>query len=1006
MSDSPPLDAVLPAAVLRLSGAPPSTEIDAEVPRLLARGVEAAQLDRGLWAVLPGAANPAVVETALALARLLGLGGDGQHGPAQLSGLVFPAVVRLDGGSWRMLHDDLLDALARRPPALEPGRVRLVRRCLRDLERPLVMRPVEEGEEGRAATALYEPGEGTAGAPPWRNPKVVGRTVHFATRPTLSEALLEQRQAPLLLVHGPLGVGKTRTLWELTQAERNRLWVRLDPRPLREGPLESQILGALRALHASRPPILSPRDLLKELAPRGHTDDFFRWIEGVPTREAEPTAEILAHALGAWARLDRQAVRLVVDELEAATTRDLEILQHLGDAAAGGSAVRLILCGRSPIPSGRAWKDVPALEVPPLTEREGAKALRALLEGISLPDSVEESLLAAAAGRPFLLEEGLRELVRRKHLRQVEGGLVFSGPRQLQLDASWRLVRHLEAEALRLVASGDWLRILAATEYPLPATAVAAVAARLERPLPDRWEERLRGAGMLAAAPGAQHAQLVLPTPLHAAAARATLPDEAHARIEDLLATLPPAERPAVPRHRALRVLQAEARRHREEGGDEATELELLWHLLALARRQGALQGCRHELERAAQLAGQQTDRVVAASAWLAEVEEADGRFKEAEQVLKRALSALGPGGSVRRKALLTLRLARVQIRAGDLERPASLLERLLPALEEAGHRALAATCRFHLAEVALRRGRVEEANRHHLAAFEERRRQKLRRLIGLSLAALGRVDLAAGELARALQHSREAVEILERHGREADLAIALLGLGRTLGRLGDPAAATRSLQRALAVQDKGRDGAGQAVARLALAENQLALGQQDEALRQARLAHFQLGLLSDEPERAEAEQLLGRIHLLEGQPEEALRYLREALELHKRRGDDRGTVTTWAWMAAAALELEDGELVRHFARQLEATLAGDPALPERELAEMQLFRALDWLLSEGETVADPVPHLRRAHEELLRKAKTLDGEARRRFLDDVPLNRQIVAEARRRRLGRPGATS
>ncbi len=443
--------------------------------------------------------------------------------------------------------------------------------------------------------------------------------------------------------------------------------------------------------------------------------------------------------------------------------------------------------------------------------------------------------------------------------------------------------------------------------------------------------------------------------------------------------------------------LATEVDRERTAGTPQATEYQLLWLLLSLARRAGELSRFPGELDRALELAADRPGEELLALAGLRADRLLDeGKLEAAEDTLRAALGKAG-GLEPRRKGALLLKLAHLLIRRERYDAAATLLGDLLPVFERDGLAALAATCRFHLGNLALWRQHLELASERHRAALDTRRELGEARGICASLSALGAVALRAGNYPRALERFHEAEEAARAAGDDRDLAYALLGLGRTLSRLGDPAGAAPRLRAALEIRRRSADVEGVAVARLALAGNELDLGHADAALELAKEATFHLQLSAPSPLVGDAERLLGRIHLMRKRGVEARRHFAKALALHEARGDAAAAAFDRSWLLRMALDVPVRQEIEPLVEAIRGFLAGHPYPELGERLDLAVFQGLEALAGLGiasDAVRGRRRHLERAHETLMRKTGYLGAALRGRFLLQVPDNDAILRSA------------
>ena len=1018
--EAPPLD--LPCALIRLLPFPAAAFPSPSPSTLLAQafqgvpGVRVVGTD--LLAVLPLPGDPDVFDVAVAGARRV-VAAASEPGAGLI---VLPGSVRLRGEKVELAPDPLAESAGTAPPEVAGAGTYLSGRAAVTLEHDWELLPqrVWQSPAG-AAIPLLRAGRPRLGFPHWRNHELPARRRAWLPRAGTAEELRRLAPAPVLLVTGPPGSGKTRLVAHWLEATRPVVWATAHPLRTRGASLAEQLLRGLQSVAGAKGDLGIPRRELNILLAS------LRLGSGSP-RDA---AALVARACARLPRPPGQPFRLVCDGLEAAGPTDLGFLAALVGSRQLASAFRLVLVARSGRFPPSDWPPLPQVEVPFLSRAETRALAGRLCSGLEIPDRVFEGLVRGAGGSPFVLEEGLVDLTQSKRLRQVYGHYFFSGGDEPP-GPSDRLVRHLTSEALR---SGDLRvsQILALADRPVPPGELRAAAALAgSAPLPH-WERRLLDAGLVRAAVGPWGEGIEFSCPLWGGALRRTVPEpvarrlrwplgellaarssgsEGHWQAYLLLAGSPAApevllaavrEGAPVPREAVLEALAGELWEHRRRGGAPALELELLWELLPLARRSGRLADFDLELSRAVELAGGDSRRHLALASLKAGRDEDAGRPQDAEATLRGALAARE--AEPRRRALVLLQLARLLLRQDRLREARDLLLQLEKALDREGTAALVASCRFYLGNIAFRERRLGEALQLHRGALEERRRQGLARAIGASLSALGAIHLTMGDYPGALLAYREAQEVLGSAGGEDELAFVLLGLGRTLGRLGDTAAAAPPLRRAVAIRESRGDLAGVGVARLAAAENQLDLGHAEDALEEARRAHFQLSLGGSAAALADAEQLLGRTLLKRRALGDAERHLTAALTAHDAAAHLEAAAKDESWLVETALAREDAEAVRHHVNRLIDRLRLLPDTDRSETLDFRAFRALSWLAERGrQGDGDPDDHLARAYRELLRKASHLAPDVRHRFLAFEAEHQAILDAATRRGLAAPVA--
>ncbi len=971
-----PIERVLPAALLHFwAGSDKAAQGRLEAAAARASAVFPAGPGRYLVLPLPG--DAAIFDRAVVLAEsALGLATD-RRSAASASLLITPAAAAV-GSTVTLLSEPLLDEIAQRRPAIEAARVLLTTHAAHHLEGSWAVESrgnLSFGGGRLIPLAAVQPR--AVAIPTWRNPEVLSRAAKWVPRPEIEELLSERLADPIARVVGAFGVGKTRLVWEVLRAAGEpAIW-------------RNSALASLQP-DAALPPIVA------ELA-------------------AEPARPV-------W---------IVYDHLEAAPPQIWAEIEELQKHPRLGSEIRLVLLARPATAWPPALAGTPEIRVGTLSGEAWSRCTSQLFRGLSLPESVAATLSAGAGGNPFALEEALLFLVRDRRLRQVFGSFFFSGTEgaESRFQPSRRFLAHAEAEAMRLGPVLP-LRLLAQIEAPVPAGELRSAALALGgEEMPRHWDEAFREADLVADGEGPWGEGLTFASPALRLAFSDTLRPEAAAKLRAelgellaarsssvdelwasyellrgseagaraLLAAAAPAAK--ISREQLFTALRQELAAHRERGGDPQLEIDLLWVLLPLARRMGRLHELAAALERGFDLARENSHRFLAIAALRAELAQMAGRYTEAEWVLRQALA--GPTGSdARRKEMLLLELGRVLVRQGKTAEAGELFAKTLGVAEHRGRKGLAATCRYFLGNIAYHEFRLEEAAELHRQALAVRREKGGG--VPTSLSALGAVALAQGNFPASLAHFEEARVLLAAEKSEAEEAYALVGVGKAMSHLGDFAGAAPVLRRALALREGRDDTVGEAIARLAVAENLLHLDQPEQALTEARKAHFALSLVPAGEARADAEQLLGRIQFRLRRSDAALANLEEAARLHRELGKGSSLLADLAYRIEAEIARGRAEFVLAAYEQLAKERPLLDNAPLRELSDFHLFLAAEWLEEHQGRKLDPLVHLEKSYDELMRQTAFLAPAMRQRFLFQVPLHRAIIDAATRRDLSLP----
>ncbi|MEM9556223.1 MAG: tetratricopeptide repeat protein [Acidobacteriota bacterium] len=970
-------------------------------------------LGEHLLAVLPGA-GAAPVEVAHGLATRFGGAG---------AAMLFPGhVVVAPNEEGEAQHEGLLADLAETRPRLEAGEVALTGWCAAWVRGgwELASRRPYSAASGRRVPLLraVRPRLGERGADPearpWRSDEILGRRPAVA-RPAVDDEIGARLADGRILVLGALGGGKTRALWTRLGAAP-RLYLDCDrlerssSSPL-EPAIDAATLGlALRRRLAAWSGNGSPGHGVDGPYAVGQLIDRLR--TAAATAGAVPWLVV-----DAAERLDEDAIAL----LAALAAPDVPCrVAVIGRAGGGRAGARL----------DELSSVLPRVVVPPMEPAEGDALARALTDGFELPEALLERLVSASAGRPFDLEEIVLRLVHRGLVRRVYGSFFYAGDPDIEVEASWRQSYLVEDELRRFADEGLDplpLRVVAAAGEPIESAHVARTCARFGLTLGVGWHEPWMHAGWLRRAEGG----VELAGTARAAALHANLTADAVRSLRHALGgVLAHGDHPAgwqayrllagtpeavpsllelgrgggddISNEEMFNALWQEYREHRARYGDEATELEILWMLLPLARRLGCLGRLQTELRRAVEISRGHEARHVALVALAAELDQEKGRFREAERGLRAAL-AESTGFNPQRRATLFVRLGALLHREERWQEAREIFRALLGVAEAEVPTPIGATCRFYLGNIALQERRLDEAESLHAEAARIRGELSLTRAHGTSLCALGAVALALGDYPNALERYREAEESLRKADVGADeWTFATLGIGKALSRLGDVTTAAKELRRVLDAR-RGRDDiVAEAIARIELARNHLRRGGVESALDEARRACFALRLAPEIGLLGDAERLLARVLLRQGALDEAREHLQEALRIHGRH-DDRPAIAEDRGVALElALVADDLDAIDLQALELERALDGLRHPATGEVLFYLLFRAHGRLAEAERPLREPLPFLRRSYQELLRKTSFLDAAMRHPFLFQIETHRDIIEEAAAHHLSMP----
>ncbi|HEY2789048.1 MAG TPA: AAA family ATPase [Gaiellales bacterium] len=510
------------------------------------------------------------------------------------------------------------------------------------------------------------------------SPVLVGRQEELSQ---LEDALLSANRGDgrFILLAGEAGIGKTRLAAELTQRAR-----KLGFDVLRGSCSESELALPYLPFVEAVGNRLDEADAVALRAALGPTAGelaqlFPQLAEGAPRPPAGDPAqakqrlfESFVTLLDLWAR-DRGLV-LVLDDIHWADSSTRELLDYVARRLVR-SRVMLLAVHRSDELDRRhpltrviqIWRRAglaDTVTVAPMTARNVAELVAAILNAERVGPDLVALVDAHAEGNPFVLEEMLREALDR--------GEIF------RTDAGWQ---RRSADAL-----------------PMPETVRDAVLLRLGR-LPPEQIDVLRAAAVLGRSFDyallvhvAQVQDDVVLAALEAAVAQQLLEEAArggdqyrwrHALTEEAIAS-----DTVVPKRQRIHSRAADAL-----AGGRGSALALARHLLESGRMQEAVDACMR--------AAREAERAVA--------------FTEAAELLERVLPHVA---DPRERALLHARMGQLRWLSGEPAAGEQLLEEGVRQLDELGYGLDAARARLHLGRCRWELDRPDLA----LADFERAR--------------------------------------------------------------------------------------------------------------------------------------------------------------------------------------------------------------------------------------------------------------------------------------------
>lgn len=1001
----------LPSALVRVWEARhPSSRIQIPIA-VLAGDPDVRETDPGWIAVVPGAGAPNVFDRALLIARETAAAF--QRKGLTIQTLVLPGRVVTDGDRVHRIKESLQDDLEQSPPALGSDPVAMTARVAAMLEhRQEIRRSIEYARPSGKLLPIRIPA-GLRAWPPWRNPEIVGRRLGTLPRPETRALKNELLEKSLVRLVGPLGTGKSRFVTEaIADLQAVTIWTYGDL------PLVDQLRAALQS-GGTRGDLATAEAIAEVLAA---DSEWYAWQQSAETTHV-PSPEAFERLFRRITARLGKPVCWVCDDMQKVSGSWRSRLADLADSSELGRSFRMIWIGRTATNWPTGSDSAPLVEMPGWNPTVFHTLVKQLTEGLDLPSHLLDIVEQQATGCPFAAEEAIFGLVHEQKIRRVYGNFFYAGGSGGEAVPSGRLIRHVVSEVARV---GDlWPpTLLSAVRQAVPAEELRTATSLFGMTARNDWLNPFLDAGLLVERDSPWGSAIQWSNPLFGSAMRATLSpedarrisvqigalldarsvrDEARQHAWELLSGSEEAVESLLERlkddkvvsrdENLLETLAAELEAHRRRHGNTDQEFALIRHLLhqAMIRRQ--LPEFANEISRAEELAGTNVNRILPLAPILAEFYQQRGELHRALEAMHQALRLTSREGT-KRRILMILQIGRLLARMHRHESAHALFTGLLDLLPVGDDSALRATCSFHLGNLELHAGRLAKALHLHQQALEIRRRREGARSIGESLCAIGAVQQAQGKFPAALKSFEEALEVLEPIDRPDDAAYALTGIGRIKMKLGDFPGASSALNRALELRRAANDRIGEALTELLVAENLLEMARATQAIHLVREAHFRLRMARLDQYVADAHQLLGRALLSLNQAAEAEIQLEAAQRAHMRTGDVQLARLDLSWRLRAAMASSDLDAVRRLLGQLVDKMRGVQGQDLEELVDFRIYRACEWLGKFEECPEDASSWLRRANDELLRRAERLEPQQRHQYLSDIVEHREILDRA------------
>ena len=875
-----------------------------------------------------------------------------------------------------------------------------------------------------------------------------------------------QGHGRLVLITGPMGVGKSRLVRELRlRAQMQRVLVcesvcpehvRVPYRPWVS--IFRQIIAYQRSTRPEVVQVYGPAlvRLMPELAEHiGPLSAVGEVAEDVPG---------LMDAAARFLMSCERPLMFVLGDLHFADAETVSLLEHLGRRAA---QARWLLCGVYREPGGdeahpldtlmqraRPLSHRPETQTPPgeqpydllrlntLNENEAADLLKSMLGVKELPPNLLPRLMAETGGNPLFIESIMHSLVEENLLRydgqgwQIDFARLTHIPSSIHEVAQRRLER-LDAEALGML---QWAALLGQWLELDVLTAVSGLAQELVLRLLNEAVQR----HVLAVSEPAGQPAYRFSTDAMRQAVLQTLTAEERAQRHRRIGETIRAQRDETEAAEWLAW-------HFEQAGDSALALRY-WKLAGDRARQvyaneSAIQHYSHALaliEEQHGLTDSETEYDILSGRETCHALVGDRRAQQAD--LERMEQIARQSGNVRRQIEVATRRATLANLLGHHAEACQAAQATLELARQAGNRQWEAQSLSALGDAHRSLSEHELAHACYQQALDLYRELDDRRGEASSLLQLGHLARRSGRSAEAQSFFEQSLAIFRTLGLRQGEADALNALGNLVNdyaqkrhyherslaiaqAIGHRANQARSYNNlaiiywSLGLYGRARDYLEQAVqiqremqGRASLAYYLETLGrvylelgeypQAQQVLEEGRALCMETG---DRWAESTYWQCLGRLALARGQAAQARERLQIACQMQREMGSLGFLASSLAWLGAADLALGDEEAARQHTEEAVACLeqagnAGD--YPSQEVWWMR-YQALKTTpgRAETDTLDDAAwTCLQRAHDVMMAAIATLSDEGlRRNYLNKVRINHDIVTEWTRQAASRAG---
>ncbi len=369
----------------------------------------------------------------------------------------------------------------------------------------------------------------------------------------------------------------------------------------------------------------------------------------------------------------------------------------------------------------------------------------------------------------------------------------------------------------------------------------------------------------------------------------------------------------------------------------------------------------------------------------------ATGNFDQAQAQAQAAVTAAQIAGGVELEASAHMQLGGVLWRQANHQGGLEHCRIALQLAQSAGRKDLQAEALLLMGNIASSQEAYAAACQYYEQALILCRETGKRQSESAALSNLGIAAFSESNYPAARQYLEQALPICREIGFRAGSGMTLNMLGNVALSLGDLAAASQYLEQALAIfQDVGdRRGEGIVFNDLGnAASSQKDYATAQRYYEQASIILHSIGLRIGE---SWALNNLGEVASFQGNYAEARRYCEQALALSREINVSPTIAENLAGLALVALAQGDQAGARTYILEMLLILDTNPTMNGVVRPRRALLKCVQVLLALGDARGQAI--LTEVCLQLQKEAGQMDEDARRMLLENVPENRELLAE-------------